>query len=512
MPDGGADMPLFRTFSTRAVCTAALVMIGAAYAPASESFVPERRSVVAEDTDFYGGDIGSILGSDFDACQRACLSDRACHAFTYNGPSAACFLKSDVERVIDFEGAISALVVDAPPEALALAQRRATDLNFLPEGYLAQARDLASALGAQHRANKNAAMGDVAAARSAAQRRAARHAARSGEWDMAVAFQSAALNLLDTSQGWTDLSGYYLRSEANQRAARRNAAPTAINGYLRAQAPGQQAAALNQLAMALEQRGQGRAMIVARHLSYDLMPEAKTYMALTLAISRHGFRILAHSVESDAAAPRICVTMSEPLNQTGFDYAPYVRVEGEDLPVETKDRQICVEGVSHGRRYSITLRAGLPAANGETLARSAHLEIAVRDRTPSVRFTGRAYVLPKSGPAAIPVVTVNLDEIAIKIHRVGDRNLMAIIQDGLFDSQLNAYHEDRLRDQLGEEVWTGFGLVERKLNADVTTAIAIGDAIATFEPGAYAMTARTPGEDTRWEDAATQWFWSPIWA
>ena len=70
------------------------------------------------------------------------------------------------------------------------------------------------------------------------------------------------------------------------------------------------------------------------------------------------------------------------------------------------DKQLCVEGLKHGERYTITLRAGLPSAT-EPLARSADFTIYVRDRKPTVRFTGKSYVLPRTGQQGIPLVSVN---------------------------------------------------------------------------------------------------------
>ena len=43
----------------------------------------------------------------------------------------------------------------------------------------------------------------------------------------------------------------------------------------------------------------------------------------------------------------------------------------------------------------------------ETLQKSADYNIYVRDRSPFVRFTGKAYVLPRTGQRGIPVVSVN---------------------------------------------------------------------------------------------------------
>ena len=77
-------------------------------------------------------------------------------------------------------------------------------------------------------------------------------------------------------------------------------------------------------------------------------------------------------------------------------------------PSAPRTSQICVDGLKHGERYAIVIRQGVPSAiPDETLLKSADYEIYVRDRTPSVRFTGKNYVLPRTGQQGIPVVSVN---------------------------------------------------------------------------------------------------------
>ncbi|MEO0999680.1 MAG: MG2 domain-containing protein, partial [Pseudomonadota bacterium] len=230
-------------------------------------------------------------------------------------------------------------------------------------------------------------------------------------------------------------------------------------------------------------------------------------LALDRAIERYGFRILRHEVESDAAEPRICVVFSEPLVGGTFDYAPFVAMPAGRYAVEAADNQLCVSGVQHGVRYPLTLREGLPAESGEVLLRSAALEVYVRDRSPDVRFAGRAHILPRSAEAAIPVVTVNTDRIAVSIYRVGERNLLPALQDGRFGRALSGYGTEEIADRLGAPVWEGEGEVTRQLNTDVTTALPVGEAVGRFAPGAYVMTARIPDRPAeRWEDLATQWF------
>ena len=46
--------------------------------------VPDRREVITRDVDFYGSDLQPLFDTTLEACQRVCLADTACGAFTFN--------------------------------------------------------------------------------------------------------------------------------------------------------------------------------------------------------------------------------------------------------------------------------------------------------------------------------------------------------------------------------------------------------------------------------------------
>src|SRR5262249_36839605 len=172
----------------------------------------------------------------------------------------------------------------------------------------------------------------------------------------------------------------------------------------------------------------------------------------------------------------------------------FISVAGQDKPALTADdKQLCVEGLKHGERYSIALRAGLPASVRETLAKAAEFNVYVRDRKPFVRFNGRAYVLPRTGQRGIPVISVNPAKIAVQIYRIGDRNLVDTILGNDFQKNLYGYNLNRLGSQRGAKVWEGELSVETTLNADVTTAFPIGEAVGDLQPGVYVMAAQPAG-------------------
>ena len=170
-------------------------------------------------------------------------------------------------------------------------------------------------------------------------------------------------------------------------------------------------------------------------------------LVLLLCVPVHGFRLLDYSVDADAASPRACFQFSEELAGKRTDFSPFVAVGGQDKPaLSVQERQLCVEGLKHGERYSITLRAGIPSLVKETLSTSADFNIYVRDRKPLVRFTGKAYVLPRSGQRGIPVVSVNTNAVALEIYRIGDRNLLDTVVGREFQRNLDRYDIDQLTE------------------------------------------------------------------
>ncbi|HXW24068.1 MAG TPA: alpha-2-macroglobulin [Xanthobacteraceae bacterium] len=297
-------------------------------------------------------------------------------------------------------------------------------------------------------------------------------------------------------------------NDRERTALLERASTAAYIAYQRAGNRNDEADALVLLGRTFAERKLWRPALDSLRLSLELREVADVRGLYEQLRDQHGFRLLDYSVDSDAASPRICFQFSEELAGNRTDFSPFVAVAGEDKPaLSTDDKQLCVEGLKHGERYAVTLRAGLPAAVKETLAKSADFTIYVRDRKPFVRFAGKAYVLPRTGQRGIPVVSVNTPALAIEIYRVGDRNLVDAVLGRDFQTNLSGYELDRLAARRGAKVWSGELKVEPTLNADVTTAFPIGEAVGDLQPGVYVMAARPAGpKPEEYEDLATQWF------
>ena len=185
------------------------------------------------------------------------------------------------------------------------------------------------------------------------------------------------------------------------------ASTAAYIAYQRANDPGAEADALAVLGRAFSERKLWRPALDTLRLSLDLREVADVREQYEKMRDDHGFRLLDYTIDSDSASPRACFQFSEDLAKR-TDFSPFVALAGADRPaLSSEDKQLCVEGLKHGERYNINLRAGLPSTVKEGLPKSAEFNVYVRDRKPFVRFTGRAYVLPRTGQRGIPLVSVN---------------------------------------------------------------------------------------------------------
>src|SRR5258707_5362486 len=328
---------------------------------------------------------------------------------------------------------------------------------------------------------------------------------------MVVLGQLAAVAPED-STSWLRLSRTVLqikpRDDREKTLLLDRASTAAYIAYQRAGDRNLEADSLSVLGRTLADRQLWRGALDSLRLSLELRETAELRGQYEKLRAEHGFRMLDYTVDSDSISPRTCFQFSEELPGRRTDFSPYVVVAGMDRPaISANDKQLCVEGLKHGERYSVTLRAGLPSTVKETLPKSADLTVYVRDRKAMARFAGKAYVLPRTGQRGIPLVSVNTKAVDIAVYRISDRNLIETVLGRDFQRNLYPYELERLTDSRGIKVWNGELAVEQTLNAEITTAFPVDQAIGDMAPGVYVMTAAAKGTASDDSDAlSTQWF------
>ncbi|HWM80646.1 MAG TPA: alpha-2-macroglobulin [Pseudolabrys sp.] len=316
----------------------------------------------------------------------------------------------------------------------------------------------------------------------------------------------------DDSTSWLRLARVILQIRPSNDRERNTlldrAAIAAYIAYQRTASRAEEADALAIIGRSYADRRVWRPALDALRLSLELRETADLRAQYERLRADHGFRILDYSVDSDATSPRACFQFSEALPGQRTDFSPFVALTGIEKPaVSADDKQLCVDGLRHGERYEVTLRAGLPSTVNETLSKSAAFTIYVRDRKPFVRFAGKAYVLPKTGQRGIPVLSVNTEAVTVEIYRVGDRNLVDTVLGHDFQRMLDRYDLERLGTARGHRIWQGELKTEFSLNAEVTTAFPVEEAVGALEPGVYVMSAAPKAPSANdYDERATQWF------
>ncbi|MGA9456266.1 MAG: MG2 domain-containing protein, partial [Pseudolabrys sp.] len=316
----------------------------------------------------------------------------------------------------------------------------------------------------------------------------------------------------DDATSWLRLSRAVLqikpRDDREKALLLDRASTAAYVAYQRSRDRNVEADSLSVLGRTLADRQQWRGALDSLRLSLELRETADLRSQYEKLRAEHGFRLLDYTVDSDSISPRACFQFSEELPGRRTDFSPFVAVAAIERPaIAASEKQLCVEGLKHGERYTVTLRAGLPSVVKETLAKSAEFTIFVRDRKPFVRFFGKAYVLPRTGQRGIPVLSVNTQAVTLSIYRIGDRNLIDTLLGYDFQRNLSRYQAERLGNERGAKVWSGELAVEPKLNAEVTTAFPLEQAVKDLSPGVYAMTAEPKDAVSNdYGQQATQWF------
>ena len=334
----------------------------------------------------------------------------------------------------------------------------------------------------------------------------------------ALEFREALVLEPANSANWTHLADALLAitpdpakpSEKNDLYVAASAA--AWRATERAITPTERSRALIVLSEVMKRRNFWRPAISAMKAALAVDENPVRRAALDAMIAEHGFRVLDTKIDADATNPRACLQFSETLATGQTDFAKFVKLDGQEPPAVTAEtRQLCVDGLKHGQRYKIQVRAGLPSAIDENLIKTVDLDVYVRDRAASVRSAGRAYVLPRTGQQGIPLTTVNTDAVAVEVFRIGSRNLASTLQSGDFQKQISSYDIEQIKDRSGQSVYKGELETANRLNEDVTTAFPVSDVLKNLQPGVYVLSATvaTKAGSAQDDDArrrASQWF------
>lgn len=201
------------------------------------------------------------------------------------------------------------------------------------------------------------------------------------------------------------------------------------------------------------------------------------------------FEFVRYSIDVTRDLPRACLTFSSTLNPA-TDYRPFLDLGTgrSSIALQTEGANLCLGGLTFGDDRDITIRSGLPANDGRTLAFDEGVTISFGDRPAYVGFKGDGVILPRIDADGLALETVNVDKVKVTISRITDRALaFKTITKGYSHSQGGWGYMDYGSDvyDVSEPVWDGTLDTPASPNTAKTTVFPIATAIPKLKPGAY---------------------------
>lgn len=220
-------------------------------------------------------------------------------------------------------------------------------------------------------------------------------------------------------------------------------------------------------------------------------------------------------IDVSGSNPRACLEFSRPL-AANTNYADYIRIEpAAPFQAEASGSLLCLAGLPYEPDRQVTIRQGLPAADGERTRQDEVFTLSFGDRPAYVGFAGNGVILPRAEADGLAIETVNVSKLEIEVLRVPDRILSqrevnsgesfdegswgwwgegsdvgVSVYEGTIDIALGSC-PDRPQDR---------GCTRR--NQGITTVFALGAALQNLRPGAYIVRARdgSPGAGANGRD------------
>src|SRR5205085_5516753 len=92
---------------------------------------------------------------------------------------------------------------------------------------------------------------------------------------------------------------------------------------------------------------------------------------------------------------------------------------------------------------------------------------------------------PREGSAGLPVTTINLDKVKLRLVRINERSLVPSISADKLTMSFEPSDVEELINQTGSLVWQGEMTVSGERNRAVVTAIPLGQILREKGPGVY---------------------------
>src|SRR5216684_4968763 len=283
---------------------------------------------------------------------------------------------------------------------------------------------------------------------------------------------------------------------------------SADNAYRKSSDPVERGVALFLIGRDLDRHDKPKEALAAFEAGLALTRSANVAERVEQLRRLVAFRVTKVEIAAEADTPRACLRFNEKI-ATGADitYGDFVRAKPDLAGIVTaRGDTLCLDGLKHGETYEVELLPGFPAVTGEKTKESWKGRVVVPDRKSAISFSGTGYVLPREGSAGLPVATVNLDKVKLRLVRINERNLVPSINGDKLTMSFDPDSVDELITQSGSLVWQGEMTITAERNRPVSTAIPLAPLLRDKGPGVYlAVVERGDAKPGNANQPATNW-------
>src|SRR5712691_2461344 len=283
---------------------------------------------------------------------------------------------------------------------------------------------------------------------------------------------------------------------------------SAYNAYRKSSDPVERGVALFLIGRDLDRHDKPKEALAAFEAGLALTRSANVAERVEQLHRLVAFRVTKVESTAETDAPRACLRFNEKIAiGANITYGDFVRATPDLAGIVTaRGDTLCLDGLKHGETYQVELLAGFSAATGEKTRESFKTRIVVPDRKPAISFAGAGYVLPREGSAGLPVTTINLDKLKLRLVRINERNLVPSINAEKLTMSFDPDDLEELINQNGSLVWQGEMAVSGERNRPVVTAIPLGESLRDKGPGVYlAVVERADLKPDDERQPATNW-------
>jgi alpha-2-macroglobulin len=193
-------------------------------------------------------------------------------------------------------------------------------------------------------------------------------------------------------------------------------------------------------------------------------------------------------VETAKPTAEACLVFSRKLDPA-VHYEEYLVLAPAAKPALRIDGQrLCLAGLAFGVSYQAELRDGFPAADGLKLPAGRKVEVGLRDRPPLLAFRD-GLILPRENSEGVPITSINIDRIAMKLMRVPERLLSQISRSDMAERVAWPSEITDIGEQKATLLWQGEMTVKAARNETVTTLFPLRQALTDTKPGVYVLVA-----------------------